>query len=152
MPDSHRPQQSFTIRELCDEFDVTPRTLRFYEDKGLVAPKRVGQGRVYSRRDRARLTLALRTKRFGLTLAEIGEMLDLYDPADGGTAQNAYLLARCRQQAAVLRAQRSDIDQAMEQLERLCGWLEAQLAQARAGEPGDASPRTPADAVDEAQA
>ena len=80
-----RPERSFTIRQLCREFGATPRALRFYEDKGLLAPARNGLNRVYSYKDRARLQLILRGKRVGLALAEIREILALYDSwGDGG--------------------------------------------------------------------
>ena len=72
-----------TIRQMCDTFDVTPRTLRFYETKELVSPVREGQHRLYARRDRARLKLILRGKRFGFSLEEIRQLLDLYDRDDG---------------------------------------------------------------------
>ncbi len=72
-----------TIREMCDAFDVTPRTLRFYEAKELLFPIREGQKRLFTRRDRARLKLILRGKRFGFSLEEIRQLLDLYDTGDG---------------------------------------------------------------------
>ena len=74
---------TFTITDLAGEFKITPRTIRFYEDKHLLQPSRQGLSRVYSRRDRARLQLILRGKRLGFSLAEIKEMLDLYDLGDG---------------------------------------------------------------------
>jgi DNA-binding transcriptional MerR regulator len=76
-----------TIREMCDAFDVTPRTLRFYEAKELMTPIRQGTRRLYSRRDRARLKLILRGKRFGFSLEDIRQTLDLYDRDSGNTAQ-----------------------------------------------------------------
>src|SRR5580693_3730739 len=87
-----RPERTFTIRQLCVEFKVTPRALRFYEDKGLLAPAREGLNRVYNHRDRARLTLILRGKRVGLSLAEIREILELYKLGDDGAAQQAKML------------------------------------------------------------
>ena len=85
--DLRRPNRTFTIRQLCLEFKCTPRALRFYEDKGLLAPARDGLNRVYSYKDRARLQLILRGKRVGLALAEIGEILDLYAADDSGAQQ-----------------------------------------------------------------
>lgn len=76
-----------TIREMCDAFDITPRALRFYESQALISPRRDGQRRLYSSRDRARLKLILRGKRFGFSLAEIRELLDLYDIGDGQVTQ-----------------------------------------------------------------
>ena len=87
--DLRRPQRTYSIRQLCLEFECTPRALRFYEDKGLLVPARDGMNRVYSYKDRARLKLILQGKRVGLSLAEIGEILDLYELDAGGAAQMA---------------------------------------------------------------
>jgi DNA-binding transcriptional MerR regulator len=124
----NEPRRSYSIRQLCREFAVTPRALRFYEDKGLLEPSRSGLNRVYSHRDRARLQLILRGRRVGLSLAEIGALLDLYDRQDGGAVQMAASLPRFRAQAAALRAQRDDLDAAIAELEAGCDWLEARLA------------------------
>lgn len=124
---SNAGERAWTIRQLCREFAVTPRALRFYEDKGLLEPARAGLNRVYSGRERARLTLILRGRRVGLSLAEIGELLSLYDREDGGAAQMAASLPRFRAQAAALRAQRDDLDSAIEQLDEGCAWLEERL-------------------------
>ena len=78
--------QMMTIRQMCDTFDVTPRTLRFYEAKELIFPVRGGQKRLYSKRDRARLKLILRGKRFGFSLEEIRQLLDLYNMSDAKLA------------------------------------------------------------------
>jgi DNA-binding transcriptional MerR regulator len=80
-------EEIMTIREMCDSFGVTPRTLRFYEAKELLSPKRVGQKRLFNRRDRARLKLIMRGKRFGFSLEEIRELLELYDLEGGETTQ-----------------------------------------------------------------
>ncbi|RYF99061.1 MAG: MerR family DNA-binding transcriptional regulator, partial [Caulobacteraceae bacterium] len=82
-----KAERTYSIRQLCQEFDVTPRSLRFYEDKGLLFPAREGLNRVYSHRDRARLILILRGKLVGFSLNEIGEMLDLYDEDDTHASQ-----------------------------------------------------------------
>src|SRR6185437_16679743 len=95
--DLRRPNRTFTIRQLCQEFKCTPRALRFYEDKGLLSPARDGLNRVYSYKDRARLQLILRGKRVNLSLAEIGEILDLYDKGDNNAAQNATALRHFRE-------------------------------------------------------
>ena len=95
--DLRRPDRAFTIRQLCVEFKVTPRALRFYEDKGLLSPARDGLNRVYHNRDRARLQLILRGKRVGFSLAEIREILDLYDEKDGGAVQAARSLTKVRE-------------------------------------------------------
>lgn len=129
--DLRRPERTFTIRNLCVEFRVTPRALRFYEDKGLLYPAREGLNRVYNHRDRARLQLILRGKRVGLSLAEIREILDLYDENDGGAAQMAKSLKKFRERIVALEAQRDDIDGAIEQLRGGCDRMERQLTQLR---------------------
>jgi DNA-binding transcriptional MerR regulator len=109
---------TFTIGDLAREFDVTHRTLRFYEDKGLISPRRQGQNRIYSRRDRARLKLVLLGKKVGFSLAEIKEMLELYDLKDGSAAHLHTALQRFTRQISVLRQQKADIEQAIEELTR----------------------------------
>jgi DNA-binding transcriptional MerR regulator len=129
--DLRRLERTFTIRNLCVEFKVTPRALRFYEDKGLLYPAREGMNRVYNHRDRARLQLILRGKRVGLSLSEIREILDLYDENDGGAAQMAKSLKKFRERIAALEAQREDIDGAIEQLRGGCARMERQLSEIR---------------------
>jgi DNA-binding transcriptional MerR regulator len=129
--DLRRPSRTFTIRQLCLEFKCTPRALRFYEDKGLLTPARDGMNRVYSYKDRARLVLILRGKRVGLALAEIGEILDLYEVGYGGAAQNAKSLGKFRERIVALEAQRRDIDGAIEELQRASERLESHLAKTR---------------------
>lgn len=127
-----RPERAFSIRQLCTEFGVTPRALRFYEDKGLLSPARDGLNRIYSYRDRARLQLILRGKRVGLALAEIRELLDLYDDGDDAKLlQTAESLKRFRQRLKALEQQREDIDQAISQLRETCERMEAHLADVR---------------------
>jgi DNA-binding transcriptional MerR regulator len=126
-----RPERTFTIRQLCLEFKCTPRALRFYEDKGLLAPARQGLNRVYSYKDRARLQLILRGKRVDLSLAEIREILQLYDKGDGGAAQNATALRRFRERLAALEQKRQDIDHAIDELRSACARLEEKLASSR---------------------
>jgi len=107
---------SWTISELAREFDITPRTIRFYEDQGIVSPAREGRNRVYSTRDRARLKLALRGKRLGLVLAEIRSLIDMYDgPGDTTPQLREYLgvLQRHREQ---LEGQRRDIDDTLAEI------------------------------------
>ncbi len=129
--DLRRPERTFTIRQLCVEFKVTPRALRFYEDKGLLAPARDGMNRVYGHRDRARLQLILRGKRVGFSLAEIREILDLYDEKDGGAAQMAKSLKKFKERIVALKAQREDIDGAIKNLEDGVQRLQRQLADIR---------------------
>jgi DNA-binding transcriptional MerR regulator len=122
-----RPERTFTIRQLCLEFKCTPRALRFYEDKGLLCPARQGLNRVYSYKDRARLQLILRGKRVNLSLAEIREILDLYDKNDGGATQNATALRRFRERIVTLERQREDLDHAIAELHQACERLEQSL-------------------------
>jgi len=126
-----RPERTYTIRQLCQEFGCTPRALRFYEDKGLLAPGRDGLNRVYSYKDRGRLRLILRGKRVGLALAEIGEILDLYDLDDGGVAQTAKSLGKCRERIVALEQQRIDIDNAIAELKLGEAELAKRLADVR---------------------
>ena len=129
--DLRRPVRTFTIRQLCLEFKCTPRALRFYEDKGLLSPARDGLNRVYSYKDRGRLTLILRGKRVGLALAEIGEILDLYEVDDGGAQQAAKSLRKFQERIVALEGQKVDIDNAIKELKDGCVALEARLAETR---------------------
>src|SRR6201986_2146162 len=115
-----RPERTFTIRQLCLEFKCTPRALRFYEDKGLLSPARQGLNRIYSYKDRARLQLILRGKRVGLSLAEIREILDLYDVDDGGAQQAAKSLRKFQERILALESQKVDIDSAIAELKAGC--------------------------------
>ncbi|RZL90212.1 MAG: MerR family DNA-binding transcriptional regulator [Variovorax sp.] len=99
------PSQTFTIGELAKEFDLTTRAIRFYEDMGLVTPERAGQQRIYSARDRARLTLTLRAKRLGLSLTEAKEILDMYDSPRDTAAQLERFLGVLGSHRAQLEAQ-----------------------------------------------
>src|SRR4029453_15347738 len=95
----------YSIGELCDEFGVTARALRFYEDEALIAPERRGTQRLYSERDRARLAWILRGKRVGLSLADIKELLDLYDIGDGRRTQRLKTIERCQDKVDALHRQ-----------------------------------------------
>lgn len=101
---------TFTISELAREFEVTTRTIRFYEDEGLLSPKREGTNRVFSQRDRVRLKLALRGKRLGFSLAEIRELFELYDDSRNEHKQLEEFLARLERRRAHLEQQREDIE------------------------------------------
>ena len=116
-------KQTFTIAELADEFNITARTLRFYEDKGLLNPIRNGQNRIYSATDKVRVSWILRGKRVGFSLTEVGEMIDLYDPTDGRVKQRAVTLERCTNKVEELKNQRDDIDIMINDLDDFCATL-----------------------------
>jgi DNA-binding transcriptional MerR regulator len=102
--------KTFTISELAKEFDVTTRTIRFYEDQGLLSPAREGTSRVFSARERVRLKLALRGKRLGFSLAEIRELFELYDVSRDEHKQLEEFLAKLERRRARLEQQREDIE------------------------------------------
>lgn len=101
---------TFTVTQLCREFGVTPRALRFYESKGLLHPSRKDTRRRFDNRDRARLALILRGKRFGFSLAEIGELLDLYDTGDSQVMQLTRTIETAEQRLAEMRRQREELE------------------------------------------
>lgn len=101
---------TFTISELAREFGVTTRTIRFYEDQGLLSPRREGMNRVFTPRDRVRLKLALRGKRLGFSLAEIRELFELYDVSRDERKQIEDFLAKLERRRALLEQQREDIE------------------------------------------
>ncbi len=146
MPDPHTPAPSdresiviYSISQLADEFGVTARTLRHYEEQGIVCPRRVGQRRLYSRRDRGRLRLALQGKRVGFALAEIREMLDLYDLKDGQETQLRISLDKFRERVSGLKNQRREIDIVIGELQKTCTIVESMLkSRTMAGENGKA--------------
>lgn len=129
--DLRRPARTYTIRQLCLEFKCTPRALRFYEDKGLLNPARDGMNRVYTYRDRGRLVLILRGKRVGLSLCEIGEILDLYEADENGAAQAAKSLRKFRERIVAFEQQKKDIDDAIDQLQTGITAMEKRLAETR---------------------
>ncbi len=106
----------YSIRELSNEFDVTSRALRLYEESGLLSPKREGTRRVYNERDRVRLRLILRGKRLGCTLSEIGDIFDIYDTDSGEKAQLIYFLETLNNRREILELQKQDVDLALEDL------------------------------------
>lgn len=116
--DINERDRTYSITELCKEFDVTPRTLRFYEQKGLLSPARRGWTRLFSYRDRARLKLILRGKRVGFSLEEIKEMLDLYNLRDGQLTQLRVASTKMRERLSALQTQRVELEHAIEDLER----------------------------------
>jgi DNA-binding transcriptional MerR regulator len=120
----------YGIGELCEAFGVTPRTLRFYEDKGLLSPRRVNGTRIYTRRDRARLTLIIRSKAIGASLAEIRQYLDMYGPHGEGRAQQLkYVLQRTDRAIAELQQKRAHIDATLAELRLINDTVRQQLTQ-----------------------
>ncbi|MGE8657690.1 MAG: MerR family transcriptional regulator [Achromobacter sp.] len=120
---------TWTISELAREFDVTPRTIRFYEDQGIVSPAREGRNRIFGPRDRTRLKLALRGKRLGLQLSEILTLIDMYDGPGDTEVQLRQYLAVLAQHRATLEQQRRDIEDTLQEIavqERQCRELLAQ--------------------------
>lgn len=122
------PDRTFTISQLSREFGVTPRALRFYEDKDLLHPARDGMNRVYSVRDRARVKLILQGKRIGLSLNDIRELLDLYHLDDGQRAQMRASLTKFQRQVKELEHQKTDIEDALTELRRAIDWTQNKLA------------------------
>ncbi|MBL8570509.1 MAG: MerR family DNA-binding transcriptional regulator [Phreatobacter sp.] len=126
-----------TIREMTRTFGVTARALRFYEEKGLIAPVRQGQDRLYSRRDRGRLRLVLMGKCVGFSLEDVKAMLDLYDLGDGGVTQMKVARGKYREQVGRLHAQKRDIDTAITELERAIAVIDARLTDRNIPASGD---------------
>lgn len=120
----NEPKRSYSIAELAAEFSVTPRAIRFYEGEGLLHPRRRGQTRIYSTADRARLAWILRGKRVGFSLAEIAEMLNLYNQENGRSRQRLVTLDKCRERITALESQRDDIDLTIVELDDFCQTLE----------------------------
>ncbi|MFA5537761.1 MAG: MerR family DNA-binding transcriptional regulator [Gemmobacter sp.] len=110
------------IREMCETFNVTARTLRFYESKELLSPVRQGQKRLFTRRDRARLKLILRGKRFGFSLEEIRQLLNLYDRGDQQEAQLRETYRVAQERLAQMERQRAELDEAIADLKEQMTW------------------------------
>ena len=115
-PEGPAREPHFTISQLASEFALTTRAIRFYEDEGLVAPRRNGQARIYGERERTRIKLILRGKRLGLTLAEIREILDLYDSREGDRRQLQRFLEILDHRRRQLEVQRADIDALLDEI------------------------------------
>jgi DNA-binding transcriptional MerR regulator len=128
----HRDQgdaELFGITELCTEFGITLRTIRFYEDKGLLAPRRLNGARVYTRRDRARLALILRSKAIGASLTEIKTMLDLYGThGEGRVQQMRYVLERTDAGIRELEEKRAHLDASLAEMRAINSAVRKQLA------------------------
>ena len=123
--------ETLTISQMCAAFAVTPRTLRFYEAKELLFPRRIGTRRLYSRRDRARLTLILRGKRFGFSLEDIRQLLNLYDRNGSNEAQLTRTFDLARSRLAQMEAQRAELDVAIAEMKDQLAWGEKALAALR---------------------
>jgi DNA-binding transcriptional MerR regulator len=119
---------TMTIRQMCDAFEVTPRTLRFYESKELISPIRDGQKRLFTKRDRARLKLILRGKRFGFSLEDIRQLLDLYDMGDQQATQLKRTYALAQERLAAMTAQRDELNEAIAELSEQIEWGGQMLA------------------------
>lgn len=128
MAQDFKAQDLLTIRQMCDAFDVTPRTLRFYESKELLAPQREGQRRWFTRRDRARLKLILRGKRFGFSLEEIRQLLDLYESREGQGVQIARAHEIGSERLDAMLVQRDELDAAITELKEQLRWGEKMMA------------------------
>ena len=116
MQHTEKERAEYSIRELASEFDVTSRAIRFYEDHGLLAPRRAGQRRIYSPGDRTRLKLTLRGKRLGLSLSEIRELIDMYEPGRDERPQLERFLAVLGTHKASLLQQRADLEAQLSEL------------------------------------
>ena len=119
--------KTFTIRQLTKEFAVTARTLRFYEDEGLIAPERRGQTRIYSVKDRARIILILRGRRLGFSLAEIREYLEMYT-SENNARQLSHARKKCEERIVAFEKQKVDIDVAISELKRAIVEVDQHLA------------------------
>ena len=127
-------QNTYTISDLAGEFDVTTRTIRFYEEKGLLAPQRFGQQRIYSAADRVRLQLILRGKRIGMSLEESKEIIEMYDPASDNSGQYLFLIDKVDEKQAQLRLQIEDIQALLAALQEVRDRTESALEQTLAAD------------------
>lgn len=137
--ESGNTETEYSIGELAREFNLTLRTLRFYEDKGMLRPRRVGIQRIYTRKDRARLKLIVMGKKVGFSLQDIAEMLDLYELKDGQESQLTLARSRFIEQIELLEQQKQDIEKAIVELQRtvevVTGMLKEKQAEDRERQP-----------------
>ena len=128
--------QQYSITDLASEFSVTARTLRFYEEKALLNPRRIGQTRWYSAADRARLKLILRGKRLGLTLQESSDIIQMYDPCSDNEQQLLVLIDKIQLKRAALEKQRQDLDEMIDELDTWLARYQSELSDKRIGKTG----------------
>ena len=126
---------TFSISDLAREFGITPRTIRFWEDQGLILPQREGRVRVFTRRDRARLKLALRGKRLGLSLAEIKDLIGMYNSTDDETPQLMECLRIMEKRRAALQQQREDIEAMLAEISQFQALCEDELTRRQHASP-----------------
>jgi DNA-binding transcriptional MerR regulator len=124
---SGNPNGTYTIGELSREFDITLRSIRFYEDQGLLQPTRVGTTRIFSRRDRGRLALICRGKRLGFSLKVIKTFLDLYESGGQQTDQMRFLFEKAQERVKVLEQQRVDLEQTLRELREISAQITSQM-------------------------
>lgn len=132
--------REWTIAQVAEEFGVTHRTIRYYEDQGLISPERRGTQRVFHPRDRVRLALVLRGRRIGLDLEKIRRIVDMYDESPGEVGQLRYLLAEVAERRAELEQRRADIEQTLAELDDLETRCRADLAELEGRRRGSAAP------------
>ena len=133
MTTDKKEQQTYTIGELAKEFNITPRSIRFYEEQALICPARTGMNRIYSNKDRVRLKLILRGKRLGFSLAEAKNLFELYDSNPDSAMQLEAMLSLTEQKRAVLRQQLEDIQMLMNELDEVEARCREELAELKRG-------------------
>lgn len=129
----HNSEPTFAIGELAREFDITPRSIRFYEEQGLLSPQRTGQNRIYYNKDRVRLKLILRGKRLGFSLAEVNTLFNMYDTNPNSAVQLEAMLEMTEQKRAVLNQQLEDIQMLMTELDDVESRCREELAELKRG-------------------
>ena len=130
---NHKSEPTYTIGELAREFTITPRSIRFYEEQGLLSPQRTGQNRIYCNKDRVRLKLILRGKRLGFSLAEVKNLFELYDTNPDSAVQLETMLTLTEQKRAVLTQQLEDITSLMRELDDVEARCREELAELKRG-------------------
>ena len=133
MTTDKKEQQTYTIGELAKEFDITPRSIRFYEEQDLISPTRTGMNRIYNNKDRGRLKLILRGKRLGFSLAEAKNLFELYDSNPDSAMQLETMLSMTEQKRAVLLQQLEDIQMLMGELDEVEARCREELAELKRG-------------------